>query len=215
MSTAQEIAQGAKENKAIDDESVVIHDPFLTSWVNRIGANLATHRVRRDIVYRFTIIDDQSINAFSIKGGFVHVNVGLLNLVSSDDQLASTLGHEMGHVELHHVTRSSNTSTIIGILETILSVIYMPAAILGSIGSGLAQEKYSRIDELQADKYGLSPIPDPRRGSRKRSSITPSPPIASRIYWVTRSSTGYRRAISSPERCTTSPKGVIRMRAPL
>lgn len=156
MSTAQEIAEGAKENKAIDDESVVIHDPFLTAWVNRIGANLATHRQRRDIVYRFTVIDDQSINAFAIKGGFVHVNVGLLNLVSSDDQLASTLGHEMGHVEMHHVTKSNNASTIIGILETILSVIYMPAAILGSIGSGLAQEKYSRIDELQADKYGLS-----------------------------------------------------------
>jgi Zn-dependent protease with chaperone function len=156
MSTAQEIAAGAKENKAIDDQSVVIQDPFLTSWVNRIGSNLASHRQRRDIVYRFTIIDDQSINAFSIKGGFVHVNVGLLNLVSSDDELASTLGHEMGHVELHHVTKSDNASTIIGILETILSVIYMPAAILGSIGSDLAQEKYSRVDELQADKYGVS-----------------------------------------------------------
>ena len=155
MSTAQEIAQGAKENQSIDVQSVVLHDPFLTSWVDRIGQSLAQHRIRRDITYRFTIIDDQSINAFAIKGGYVHVNIGLLNFVSSDDDLAATLGHEMGHVELHHVTKSDNAGTIIGVLETLLSIFSIPAAILGSIGGDLAQEKYSRMDELQADKYGL------------------------------------------------------------
>src|SRR5690242_21820072 len=68
MSTATEIAQGTQENAAIDAQSVVVHDPFLTSWVDRIGSSLAAHRQRKDITYRFTIIDDQSINAFSIKG---------------------------------------------------------------------------------------------------------------------------------------------------
>jgi Zn-dependent protease with chaperone function len=156
MSTSKEIAEGARENQQIDAESVIIRDPFITSWVNQIGSKLAQYRVRRDITFRFTVIQDESINAFAIKGGWVHVNMGLLNFVSSDDQLAGTLGHEMGHVELHHVTKADNVNSIISIIEGILSIVSGPAAVLGSIGGELASDKYSRGDELAADHYGLT-----------------------------------------------------------
>ncbi len=156
MSTSKEIAEGARENQQIDAESVIIKDPFITSWVNQIGAKLAQYRVRRDITFRFTVIQDASINAFAIKGGWVHVNMGLLNFVTSDDQLAGTLGHEMGHVELHHVTKADNVNSIISIIEGILSIVSGPAAVLGSIGGELASDKYSRGDELAADHYGLT-----------------------------------------------------------
>jgi predicted Zn-dependent protease len=155
MSTSKEIAEGKSENAQIDSESVIIKDPFLTSWVSSITDKLIQLRIRRDIPYQFTIIQDESINAFAIKGGFVHVNMGLLNFVNSDDELAATLGHEMGHVELHHVTKSDNTNAILAILEGILSIVSGPAAVLGSIGGELATDKFSRVDELQADHYGL------------------------------------------------------------
>ncbi|HEY7980909.1 MAG TPA: M48 family metalloprotease [Candidatus Eremiobacteraceae bacterium] len=155
LSTSKEIAEGKSENAQIDSESVVIKDPFLTSWVASVTDRLVPLRIRKDIPYQFTIIQDESINAFAIKGGFVHVNMGLLNFVTSDDQLAATLGHEMGHVELHHVTKSDNTNAILAILEGILSIVSGPAAILGSIGGELATDKFSRVDELQADHYGL------------------------------------------------------------
>jgi len=155
MSTSKEIAQGKVENAQIDAESVVIKDPFLSSWVASVTDKLVQYRIRKDIPYQFTIIQDESINAFAIKGGFVHVNMGLLNFVTSDDQLAATLGHEMGHVELHHVTKSDNTNAILAILEGILSIVSGPAAVLGSIGGELATDKFSRVDELQADHYGL------------------------------------------------------------
>ena len=156
MSTSKEIAEGARENQQIDAQSVIIKDPFITSWVNTIGSKLAQYRVRRDITFRFTVIQDESINAFAIKGGWVHVNMGLLNFVTSDDQLAGTLGHEMGHVELHHVTKADNVNSIISIIEGILSIVSGPAAVLGSIGGELASDKYSRGDELAADHYGLT-----------------------------------------------------------
>ena len=155
MSTSKEIAQGKAENAQIDAESVVIKDPFLTSWVSNLTGKLVQYRIRKDITYQFTIIQDESINAFAIKGGYVHVNMGLLNFVTSDDQLAATLGHEMGHVELHHVTKGANTNAILSILIGILSIISAPAAVLGSIGGELATDKFSRVDELQADHYGL------------------------------------------------------------
>jgi len=155
MSTSKEVAQGKTENAQIDAESVVIKDPFLTSWVASVTNKLVQYRIRKDINYQFTIIQDGSINAFAIKGGFVHVNMGLLNFVTADDQLAATLGHEMGHVELHHVTKGDNTNAILAILEGILSIVSGPAGILGSIGGELASDKFSRLDELQADHYGL------------------------------------------------------------
>jgi Zn-dependent protease with chaperone function len=155
MSTSREVAQGKIENAQIDAQSVVVKDPFLSSWVSNLTAKLVQYRIRKDITYQFTIIQDESINAFAIKGGFVHVNMGLLNFVTSDDELAATLGHEMGHVELHHVTKGDNTNAILAILEGILSIISGPAAVLGSIGGELAADKFSRVDELQADHYGL------------------------------------------------------------
>jgi|GEM_PF-1357605 len=155
MSTSKEVAQGKAENAQIDAGSVVIKDPFLTSWVTSVTGKLVQYRIRKDINYQFTIIQDGSINAFAIKGGFVHVNMGLLNFVTADDQLAATLGHEMGHVELHHVTKGDNTNAILSILVGILSIVSGPAGILGSIGGELASDKFSRVDELQADHYGL------------------------------------------------------------
>jgi Zn-dependent protease with chaperone function len=155
MSTSTEIAQGTSENAQIDASSVVVNDPFLTSWTNRVGGQLAQYRHRQDITYRFTVLADPSINAFAIKGGYVHVNVGLLNFVSSDDELAATLGHEMGHVELRHVVKSSNTQTIIGILTALAAILSPVAAIIGGLGGEIVNDKYSRIDELQADHYGL------------------------------------------------------------
>ncbi|MBV8172612.1 MAG: M48 family metalloprotease [Candidatus Eremiobacteraeota bacterium] len=156
MSTATEISEGTAENAEIDSTSIVISDPFLTSWTNQVGANLAKHRKRQDITYRFTVLDDPSINAFAIKGGYVHVNVGLLNFVSSDDELAATLGHEMGHVEMRHVVKGSNVNTVIGILTAIAAIVSPVASVLGALGGELATDKYSRSDELQADHYGLS-----------------------------------------------------------
>jgi Zn-dependent protease with chaperone function len=156
MSTSQEIAKGREESDQIDRQSIVVNDPFLSDWVQRMGQRLAEHRKRADIQYKFIILNTPEINAFALPGGFVHVNTGLLNFVDSDDELAGTIGHEMGHVELHHVTKQENQSTIMSILLGVLSVVSPVAGILGSLGGTLALDRYSRTDELQADHYGLT-----------------------------------------------------------
>jgi predicted Zn-dependent protease len=155
MSTAQEIAEGRAESAEVDSHSIKVTDPFLVSWVNSIGSQLAQHRQRRDINFTFTILATPDINAFAMKGGFIHVDMGLLNFVDSDDELAATMGHEMGHVELRHVVKSSNQGTILGILTEIVSIISPVAGIVGDIGGELATQKFSRLDELQADHYGM------------------------------------------------------------
>ncbi|MBC5824477.1 MAG: M48 family metalloprotease [Candidatus Eremiobacteraeota bacterium] len=155
MNTAQEVALGEKLNAQIDRESVLIQDPFLASWVKTIGDRLTPQRYRKDINYRFEIIDSNEINSFALPGGFVHVDMGLLNFVSSDDELASVMGHEMGHVERRHVVTLAQKANILSVLIGVLSVLSPIGNVLGGYGGDLAYNKFSRQDELQADQYGL------------------------------------------------------------
>ncbi len=155
MSTAAEIALGKQQNAEIDAQSVIVTDPFLTSWVQNTGANLAKYRARTDIDYHFEIIDSNEINSFAIAGGFIHVDMGLLNFVSSDDELASVMGHEMGHVERRHVVTLNQKGNLLSILVGVLSILSPIGYFLGGYGGDLAFYKFSRLDELQADQYGL------------------------------------------------------------
>src|SRR5215469_3947981 len=155
MSTATEISKGAEISKQVDRESLLVDDPFLTNWVNTVGGNLAKYRAREDITYSFSIINDDEINAFALPGGFVHVDMGLLNAVSSDDELAGVLAHEMGHVERRHFLSLEEKSTILGVLIGVLSILSPIASMFGGDAGELAMTKFSRVDELQADQYGL------------------------------------------------------------
>jgi Zn-dependent protease with chaperone function len=155
MSTSKEISLGQGLNKQIDDENVIVTDPFLKSWVENIGAKLAANRYRQDIDYRFEILDDDSINSFALPGGFIHVNSGLLNFVSSDDELAAVMGHEMGHVERRHVITLQEKEQVLGILIGVVSILSPIASALGGMGGDPTMGKLSRHDELQADQYGL------------------------------------------------------------
>jgi Zn-dependent protease with chaperone function len=155
MSTATEISKGADISQAIDRESLLVEDPFLTNWVNGIGANLAKYRAREDVAYTFHIINSDEINAFALPGGFVHVDMGLLNTVSSDDELAGVMAHEMGHVERRHAVTMQEKAGILGVLIGVLSILSPIVYMLGGYGGDLAMNKFSRQDELQADQYGL------------------------------------------------------------
>jgi Zn-dependent protease with chaperone function len=155
LSTAKEIAQGESLNRDVDRQSVIVTDPFLTSWVNRTGERLAKYRARTDITYHFETINSDDINSFALPGGFIHVYMGLLNFAASDDELASVLGHEMGHIERRHMYTLNTKANILSIIIGVLSILSPLARIFGGLGGDLAITKFSRQDELQADQYGL------------------------------------------------------------
>ena len=155
MTTQQERDWGRGIAAQIVSQQGVLEDPLLTNWVNSIGHTLTGHAARPDINYTFTIINSEEVNAFSIPGGYVFVDAGLLNFVHSDDELAAVLGHEMGHVERRHVVSLSQT---VKVLEVVLQAagIFVPSVgRFGNLAGNLLLTKISRVDELQADQYGL------------------------------------------------------------
>jgi Zn-dependent protease with chaperone function len=155
VSTATEVQIGAQAAKQVEQENALVTDPVLNSWVNSIGDNLAQYRARPDIKYKFKIIDTNDINAFSLPGGFVYLNVGLLNFVNSEDELAGVMGHEMGHVERRHGITLNAKAQVLNLLLGILSIASPFVWRFGNMIDALSVLKMSRVDELQADQYGL------------------------------------------------------------
>lgn len=76
-------------------------DPRLHSYVTDIGKRLAAH-VERPYVYRFTVLDSPTVNAFALADGNVFVTRGLLALASSEAEVAGVLAHELGHINAGH-----------------------------------------------------------------------------------------------------------------
>ena len=130
----EEIKIGADAAVEVAKESKLIDDPAMNARVQAIGAAIASVANTKQIkaaygnsdVYQFNyvmkIVDDKEINAFSLPGGFVYVNKGLLDYVQSDDELAGVIAHEIAHAAHHHAMALMKTqdkqamATAIGVL---------------------------------------------------------------------------------------------------
>lgn len=79
------------------------HEPTLRQYVNLVGQTLVQSVGRDDITYHFTILNDDSVNAFSTPGGYVFITRGALRQMRDEAELAGVLGHELAHVNQRHV----------------------------------------------------------------------------------------------------------------
>lgn len=155
MSTAAEIQLGQEEDQQIVAGSVIETDPLLNAYVQGIAGNLWNQVARKDVPYSVKIIKDDSINSFATMGGFLYVNEGLVDFVQSDDELASVIGHETGHIERRHVITTQSKAEILQILFGLASLFSPLIYNFGGIAEAGLMAKISREDELQADRYGL------------------------------------------------------------
>jgi predicted Zn-dependent protease len=155
MSTQAEIALGQSEDLQIVASSVIETDPLLNAYVQGIAGNLWNQVSRKDVPYSVKIIKDSQINSFATMGGFVYVNEGLIDFVQSDDELASVIGHETGHIERRHVLTTYSKAEILNILFGIASIFSPIIYEFGGLAEAGLMAKVSREDEIQADRYGL------------------------------------------------------------
>jgi beta-barrel assembly-enhancing protease len=156
LSTKQEVALGKEGSREVEQQFRVDTTSADAERVRRVGTKLISHMDRRDVPYSFKVLDAKEINAFSLPGGPVYVYRGLLDMMGDDDDaLACVLGHEGGHVNARHVARHISSS----ILNNLVIDIFIPNPVAAE-GAGLLTEvmglKYSREDEYEADRRGLS-----------------------------------------------------------
>ncbi len=156
MSEEQEITLGRKYNAEILKEMPAYDDPELERLVQRVGAKLAANSHRGDLIYRFTVVDSKTVNAFALPGGYIYITRGLLAYLNSEAELAAVLGHEIGHVTARHSVRQHSTATLTGLLGAVLasSTGIQGADTLTNLAGTAIVRGYGREHELEADRLG-------------------------------------------------------------
>ena len=102
LSEEQEIQMGREYNAQILRQYQIYEDEKIQNYVQSIGESLAKKSHRPNLIYRFTVLDSPEINAFALPGGYIYINRGLMAYMSSEEELAAVLGHEIGHVTARH-----------------------------------------------------------------------------------------------------------------
>lgn len=158
ISEPQEISMGRDSAAQVEQSVGLVHDEALQSYVAMVGHRLAADSERPNLPWEFHVVDDPTANAFALPGGFIFVTRGLMDLMTSEAQLAAVVGHEIGHVTARHsvVQLSREQLAQLGLgVGAALSPQLAQLGQLASQGLGLLFLKYGRDDERQADQLGF------------------------------------------------------------
>ncbi|MDO4904340.1 MAG: M48 family metalloprotease [Lautropia sp.] len=166
LSGQQERRLGEQVMRELRTSGMVFDDAELSDWLNRFGGRLTGTGPARGRAFEFFPVREDSINAFALPGGHIGVHTGLLAAAGSESELASVLGHEMGHVTQHHIARMlrnqkhANMMAMAGMVLGALAMRGNADAGVGAItlGSDMATRSilgFSRDAEREADRIGL------------------------------------------------------------
>ena len=159
MSEEQEIALGRKYHQEVLQQYGVYDNQELQAYVNNVGEKLAANSHRRDLIYRFTVLDSKDVNAFALPGGYIYITRGLLAYMNSEAEMAAVLGHEIGHVTARHAVRQYTAAQLANI-GAALGAVFIPgmntagtSQLVQLFGTAILRG-YGRDHELQADQLG-------------------------------------------------------------
>ena len=172
-SSQQDVELGREVARDAETKLPLLNDRKVDDYINRLGLKLASRAQGERYPYQFKTVNDKSINAFALPGGFIYVNRGVIESSDTEAQLAGVIGHEIGHVALRHGTNQASKSTAfqggLGILGGILGG-GSTASILSQVGAGFALNsvllKYGRDAERQSDLIGTQILYDLRYDPR-------------------------------------------------
>jgi predicted Zn-dependent protease len=162
ISTPEEVELGKSVHQSIARQYKFPDSPAKLERVRRAGERLAKVSDRQDYQYHFYVIEDKEMNAFTTPGGNVYMYTGLLDKLTSDDQVAAVLAHEIGHCAARHTVKKFQAA-----LEYDLARRIVLSQISGDQAKEITQLStdavmnivfflpYSRQDEFEADRLGI------------------------------------------------------------
>lgn len=157
--------------KQVATSEDVLDDAEITDYLQALGKRLGASSPDKQQKFRFFVVQDKTINAFAMPGGVIGVHTGLFVSANSESELASVLGHEIGHVTQHHLARmlaSQKYDMFKNIAATALALLVArsnPDAAMGAMATASAagiqrQLDYTREHEREADRVGLTILQD-------------------------------------------------------
>ncbi|HUU72422.1 MAG TPA: M48 family metalloprotease, partial [Burkholderiales bacterium] len=166
LSPLQELRYGAAVMRQIRSSSVFLADVEVTDYIGQIGYGLVAKSPDPGGHFEFFVMNDKSINAFALPGGYIGVHSGLMLAAQSESEMVGVIGHEIAHVTQRHIARmmaaqkktglASLAALAVAILAAQSSPELAQAAILASQALPLQSAlSFSRDNEREADRIGL------------------------------------------------------------
>jgi predicted Zn-dependent protease len=151
LSDDEEIAVGKElaEQYSGNADKLSPEQQALEEYVRRVGGSVALEAHRR-LPYSFHLLADPAmINAFSLPGGPVYVGEGLLDLMTSEDQLAAVLGHEIEHIDHYHCAERVQIEARLRNLKLgiVGALLHIPLEVW--------EAGYNKDEEFEADREGM------------------------------------------------------------
>ena len=163
ISDEREERAGASIARQVEKEMPLVEDAPLQERVKTLGDRLAAVCDRREILYHFAVLQDPDeakepvVNAFSLPGGYVYVQQGLLTVAQTDDELAAVLAHEIGHVAARHAVKRFQSSLGAGLTQLLALGAVHDARFQRGLNLAMGQVflAYAREEELEADRLSV------------------------------------------------------------
>lgn len=168
LSPQEELQLGHEIMRQIRQQDGIVDDPLLTEYLNDIGHRLVAASGERGQHFRFFLVNDSSINAFALPGGYIGVNWGLWVQTRTESELAGVMAHEVAHVTQNHIARQYAASKGMGLttLGALLAALLIGAATKGgnmtegaiaaaAATSAQQQINFTRANEFEADRIGI------------------------------------------------------------
>lgn len=162
FSVAQDIQIGQQSAVSAEKQMALLGVPRADRYVNLIAQRLAAFAPGARYPYAAKIVNAPDINAFSLPGGPLYLNRGLIDATRNEAELASVIAHEMAHVALRHGTTNVSNAylgkTGLGLLGGLVGKRGSTASnivnVVGGMGLNATFLKFSRDDENAADRVG-------------------------------------------------------------
>src|ERR1700674_4915874 len=157
-SLEKEIALGKQMAQEVERQAKIIDDPIVAEYVNRVGQNIVRNSDCK-VPFTIKVVEDESINAFALPGGFFFVNTGLILSADDEAELAGVMAHETAHVCARHGTENESKGQLVQFAS-------IPLIFMGGVGGFAIRQaaglvipisflQFSRKDEAEADYLGL------------------------------------------------------------
>ena len=158
VSEEQEIALGKQSAEEVNATMPRLADEKVQAYVSAIGMRMAKASERPNLPWSFTVLDDPMVNAFALPGGPIFFTRGILTHINSEAELASVMGHEIGHVTARHSVQQLSKQQLaqagLGVGAVLKPEL---AGAIQAAGSGmqLLFLKFGRDAERQSDELGF------------------------------------------------------------
>ena len=144
----RDLADRAEANQPLIDDNKP------NAYLNALGQQLVRRAPGERYPYQFKILDEPSINANALPGGFIYVTRGAIEAAQNEPELAGLLAHQIAHVALRHGSQNASQAYVAQVPSARTGRVDVDAAISRidvNLNGDSPVIKYSREAERQAD----------------------------------------------------------------